>query len=197
MGEAAQGKLLARRLDLNPRSKKWRHCSCYLEQCLRVDCLNARSQFMMQMFFPHPAWPLVDGALLVSKRRSPAPDDLLTFVRPLCRPVGDPKPRACRAARVLLWRMMQIYKGPCCSSQVPNQHVHMSAMNIERLPVLKGEKVVQVQVWSSQRLATLYKRTNFLGSNVRCLQGVPTLLHIFGPGPESVCAAYSLSRELE
>ena len=43
--------------------------------------------------FPHPAWPLVDGALLVSKRRSPAPDDLLTFVRPLCRPVGDPKPR--------------------------------------------------------------------------------------------------------
>ena len=46
------------------------------------------------MLFPHPAWPLVDGALLVSKRRSPAPDDLLTFVRPLCRPVGDPKPRS-------------------------------------------------------------------------------------------------------
>ena len=45
------------------------------------------------LLFPHPAWPLVDGALLVSKRRSPAPDDLLTFVRPLCRPVGDPKPR--------------------------------------------------------------------------------------------------------
>ena len=43
--------------------------------------------------FPHPAWPLVDGALFVSKRRSPAPDDLLTFVCPLCRPVGDPKPR--------------------------------------------------------------------------------------------------------
>ena len=50
------------------------------------------------VLFPHPAWPLVDGALLVSKRRSPALDDLLTFVRPLCRPVGDPKPRACRAA---------------------------------------------------------------------------------------------------
>ena len=46
------------------------------------------------MLFAHPAWPLVDGALLVSKRRSPAPDDLLTFVRPLCRSVGDPKPLA-------------------------------------------------------------------------------------------------------
>ena len=43
------------------------------------------------IFFPHPAWPLVHGTLLVSKRRSPAPDDLLTFVRPLCRPVGDPE----------------------------------------------------------------------------------------------------------
>ena len=29
---------------------------------------------------PHPAWPLVDGALLVSKRRSPAPDNLLKTV---------------------------------------------------------------------------------------------------------------------
>ena len=48
---------------------------------------------VLLLLFPHPAWPLVDGALLVSKRRSPAPDDLLTFVRPLCRPVGDPKPR--------------------------------------------------------------------------------------------------------
>ena len=39
------------------------------------------------LLFPHPAWPLVNGALLVSKRRSPAPDDLLTFVRPLCPPL--------------------------------------------------------------------------------------------------------------
>ena len=35
----------------------------------------------MAEFFSHPAWPLVDGALLVSKRRSLAPDDLLTFGR--------------------------------------------------------------------------------------------------------------------
>ena len=46
----------------------------------------------------HPAWPLVDGALFVSKRRSPAPDGLLTFVRPLCRPGEDPKPQALQSS---------------------------------------------------------------------------------------------------
>ena len=48
----------------------------------------------------------------MSKRRSPAPDDLLMFVCPLCRPDGDPKPRACRAARVLLEEILR------CSSVV-------------------------------------------------------------------------------
>ena len=66
------------------------------------------------LLFPHPAWPLVDGALLVSKRRSPAPDDLLTFVRPLCRPVGDPKPiwgvaLCMRFFSVSLWLYVRCY----------------------------------------------------------------------------------------
>ena len=43
------------------------------------------------VLYPHPAWPLVDSALLVIKRRSSPPDGLLTFVPPLCRPIGDPK----------------------------------------------------------------------------------------------------------
>ena len=51
-------------------------------QCRHRDELGIHSRWHI---IPHPAWPLVDGAL-------PAPDDLLTFVRSLCRHVGDPKP---------------------------------------------------------------------------------------------------------
>ena len=43
--------------------------------------------------------PLVDSALLVSKRGAMPADTLLTFVRPLCRPVGDPKPQALQGSR--------------------------------------------------------------------------------------------------
>ena len=57
---------------------------CLLKGRWKVFCLSI---LLLLLLFPHPAWPLVDGALLVSKRRSPAPDDLLTFVRPLCRPL--------------------------------------------------------------------------------------------------------------
>ena len=66
----------------------------YLVLRVSFECCHILvSLWAMYILFPHPAWPLVDSALLVSKRRSPAPDNLLTFVRPLCRLVGDPKPR--------------------------------------------------------------------------------------------------------
>ena len=38
------------------------------------------SALVSYLLLIHPAWPLVNGALFVSKRRSPAPDGLLTFV---------------------------------------------------------------------------------------------------------------------
>ena len=53
------------------------------------------------LLFPHPAWPLVDGALLVSRRRSPAPDGLLTLCAHCAGLVRTRNPRRCRAVPVI------------------------------------------------------------------------------------------------
>jgi len=67
------------------------------------------------VLFPHPAWPLVDGALLMSIRRSPVPDDLQTFVRPLCRPPRQTTKYVCtpceEAACGELLRSLQLKMG--------------------------------------------------------------------------------------
>jgi len=65
----------------------WAHYCLTLPQKVRAcaDCAVTHSQtwgraghFLCTiLLFPHPAWPLVDCALLVRKRRSSAPDELL------------------------------------------------------------------------------------------------------------------------